>query len=65
MLLDSDIIRIRHMAEAVRQALEYTAGRCAAEVDASPPVKALLVRNLEILGEAASRVNAEMRSEHP
>ena len=65
MLLDSDSIRIRHMVEAIRQALEYGLGRTAADIDADPPVKALLVRNLEILGEAASRITPELRATHP
>jgi uncharacterized protein with HEPN domain len=64
MLLDSDSIRIRHMIEAVRQALDYAADRNAADIDADPPVKALLIRNLEILGEAASRITPELRAAH-
>jgi len=65
MLLDSDRIRIRHMVEAARQALEYSENQTAATADAEPPIKALLIRNLEILGEAASRVTPELRDAHP
>jgi len=65
MLLDSDTIRIRHMAEAIRQALQYAADRSTAEVEADPPLKALLIRNLEIPGEAASRITPQLRAEQP
>ena len=53
------------MVEAARQALEYSESRNALSVDAEPPIKALLIRNLEILGEAASRITPELRADHP
>ena len=65
MLPDSDSIRIRHMVEAVRQTIEYAAGRNAEDIEGDPPVRALFIRNLEILGEAASRVTPELREAHP
>jgi len=65
MLLDSDRNRIRHMIEAVGQALEYAGDRTRADLEKDIPFQHLLVRNLEILGEAASRVSPELRAAHP
>jgi len=52
MLLDSDQNRIRHMIEAISQAIEYAQGRTRAEVDQNIPLQHLFVRNIEIVGEA-------------
>ena len=65
MLLDSDHTRIHHMIEAARQALEYMQSRTRADLDVDPPLQHLLVRDLEIIGEAASRVSRGLRAAHP
>jgi uncharacterized protein with HEPN domain len=65
MLLDSERNRLHHMMEAAEQALDYACRSTREEVDGSPPLQHLLVRNLEILGEAASRVSPEFRAAHP
>ena len=65
MLLDSDKIRIQHMIEAATEALEYAHGRSSDELRQERPLQHLLVRDLEILGEAASRVSVELRTSHP
>jgi len=61
MLHDADITRLRHMSEAVREILEFTRGRDLPSVLADRPLQHLLVRNLEILGEAASRISPACR----
>jgi uncharacterized protein with HEPN domain len=65
MLLDSDRNRIRHMIEAARQAMAFVAGRQRDDLDSDPQLRLALVRALEIVGEAASRISPEMRSAHP
>jgi uncharacterized protein with HEPN domain len=65
MLLDSDKNRLRHMIDAASEALEHSQNRTRAELDGERALQHLLVRNLEILGEAASRVSPELRSVHP
>ncbi|HPO12208.1 MAG TPA: DUF86 domain-containing protein [Candidatus Hydrogenedentes bacterium] len=65
MLLDSDKNRIRHMLEAAVQAVEYAGKHSRLEVESNPPLQHLFVRNLEIIGEAASRISPELREEHP
>ncbi len=64
MRLDSDPARIRHMVDAAEEALEYAKGRTRADVDDDPPLRHLLIGNLIILGEAASRVSLALRAKH-
>lgn len=65
MLLDSDRHRIRHMVEAARQAMAFVEGRRREDLDSDPQLRLALVRALEIVGEAASRISLEMRSAYP
>lgn len=65
MLLDADINRLRHMAEAVQEILHYAQGRTPQSVLTDRPLQHLILRNLEILGEAASRISLPYRQEHP
>ena len=62
---DADLTRVQHMAEAAREIQTYVAGRSLATVRSDQPLKHLIIRNLEIMGEAASRVSAEFREEYP
>ncbi|MCF6287094.1 MAG: DUF86 domain-containing protein [Candidatus Hydrogenedentes bacterium] len=65
MLLDSDRNRLRHMVQAAEQAVEYACRRTIEEVENAPPLQHLFLRNLEIIGEAASRISPELRAAHP
>lgn len=56
MLPESDRIRLRHMLEAAEQAVAFASGRNRAELDANRLLSFALVRALEIIGEAASKV---------
>ncbi|MDQ1257512.1 MAG: hypothetical protein QG656_2118 [Candidatus Hydrogenedentes bacterium] len=65
MRLDSDLNRIRHMIEAISQAIDYAQDRTRSELEQDVPLQHLFVRNLEIAGEAASRISPELRAAHP
>lgn len=65
MLLNSDSDRVKHMIDAVEQALTYARDCSWAELQSNPPVQHLLIRNLEILGEAASHISSACRTAHP
>lgn len=56
-----DRVRLRHMLDAAREAVEIGSGHTAADL-ATDRVRALaLVRCIEIIGEAASRVETSSR----
>lgn len=60
-----DAVRIGHMVDAAREALGYAAGSSRTGLDANPLLVRALVKCIEVVGEAASRVSAETRAELP
>jgi uncharacterized protein with HEPN domain len=61
---DADL-RLRHMLDAAREAAQMIQGRTRADLDADRLLNLSLVRLLEIVGEAASRVPADERAKCP
>ena len=64
-MLIPDVVRLRHMHEAVVIALKMSAGRSRLSLDSDPMLAMALTRSLEILGEAASKLSAEARLQFP
>lgn len=60
-----DIIRLRHMLEAIEDASSFISGRARADLDSDKMLRFALVRCVEIVGEAAARLNEETRSSTP
>jgi uncharacterized protein with HEPN domain len=61
---DADV-RLRHMHSAAREAAQMARGKTRADLDVDRLLNLSLVRLLEIVGEAASRVPAPERANHP
>jgi uncharacterized protein with HEPN domain len=57
-----DAVRIRHMIEAAESIIEFVAGRERSELDTNRMLLFAVVRAIEILGEAASKVTDEARA---
>lgn len=53
------------MLEAAQTSLRYMAGRRRSDLDEDSMVRDAVVRQLEILGEAASQVTEATRAQHP
>jgi uncharacterized protein with HEPN domain len=60
-----DSIRVRHMIEAVQTALGFISGRQAADLDSDRMLLFALMRAIEVIGEAASKVSEEARRSSP
>jgi uncharacterized protein with HEPN domain len=60
-----DRIRLCHMADAIESALRFARGRNRAEFDSNEMLLFAVVRAVEVIGEAASRVSAAVREAHP
>ena len=60
-----DWVRLRHMLDAVRQALEFVTGRDRGDLDSDPMLLLALTRAVEIVGEAANHVSEEGRRKYP
>jgi uncharacterized protein with HEPN domain len=60
-----DRIRLQHMVEAAQAAQQFMAGRDRAALDQDQMLLFAVVRALEIVGEAATRVSPETRAAMP
>lgn len=58
-------VYLSDMLTAIRTVFEYTAGRSRSDLDDDPMLRDAVVRQLEILGEAAGRVTPPTRDAHP
>ena len=56
-----DLIRIRHMLDAASDALNFTAGRQRTDLDNDRQLLLSIVKSIEIIREAASKVSASTR----
>jgi len=60
-----DVVRLRHMHEAITRALEMTSGRNRQDLMSNSMLAMALTRCLEVLGEAASKLSDEVRLRFP
>ena len=59
------LVALRHMLDHAREAVELARGRSRTDLDADRLLQLALTRLVEIVGEAASRVPAELQGRHP
>jgi uncharacterized protein with HEPN domain len=64
-MLRTDKVRIRHILDASKEAVEFAKGRSRAELDSDRKLNLSLVRLLEVIGEAARGLSDELRTQHP
>jgi uncharacterized protein with HEPN domain len=60
-----DAIRIRHMIEAAETARQFVVGRQRSDLDENRMLLFALVRAIEVIGEAASKVSLETPTATP
>ncbi len=60
-----DLVRLQHMLDAAREAVELAAGKSRYDIENERTLNLSLVRLIEIVGEAASRVSLEGRTIYP
>ena len=61
----ADEVRLRHMLDAAQEALSFVQGRSRAELDENRMLVLSLVKDVEIIGEAAYRISEEARRDLP
>lgn len=64
-LTAQDAARLEHIATAIARARRYAGAGGREAFLADPKTQDAVIRNLEIVGEAASRMSAALQSEHP
>jgi uncharacterized protein with HEPN domain len=62
---EDETIRLRHMRDAASAALSFVRGRTRGDLDADRMLQFALIRAIEIVGEASTRVPAASQSAHP
>jgi len=60
-----DLIRFRHMLDAAEEALSFAAGKDRVHLNSDRMLVLSLLKEIEIIGEAASKVSAEARRATP
>ena len=60
-----DLIRIRHMYDAASDALDFVKNKTRNDLDDNRILALSLVKSIEIIGEAASKVSKESREQFP
>jgi uncharacterized protein with HEPN domain len=60
-----DTVPLRHMLDAESEAVRFSQGRTREDLNTHRLYQLAMVRLVEVVGEAASRVAAETRSKHP
>lgn len=61
----ADVIRVRHMLAAAQEAVGFAAGRQRAQLDHDRMLVLAVVKALEIIGEAASKISPAAREATP
>lgn len=65
MSLHEDTVRMRHMLDHATDAVRFGGDKNSQEIAGDRLLSLAIVRLLEIIGEAASRVSSETRATHP
>ena len=60
-----DSIRLRHMADHARKAVDLSQGRTRSDLDSDSLYELAMTRLVEVIGEAAMRLSPETRARYP
>ena len=63
--MSRDSIRLRHMLDAAKEALSFTSGKSRTDLESNRMLVLSLVKDIEIIGEAASQVSEEFKASYP
>lgn len=62
---DDDAVRLNHMIGYCELALGFVVGQQRHQLDSNKMLELAVVRAIEIVGEAASKISAEAQAKHP
>ena len=64
-MVDKDLVRLKHMLESTEAILSFTKGRRRVSLDKDRLLSSAVLRELEIIGEAANRVSEKTKKKFP
>ena len=59
-----DEIRLRHMLDAAKEAIEFAAGKSRRDLDNNRMLTLAITKSIEIIGEAATKVTESCKAEN-
>jgi uncharacterized protein with HEPN domain len=62
---EDDLIRLRHMLDAAREASAFATGKTRQSLDEDRGLTLILIQEITSIGEAASRVSPECAAQYP
>lgn len=65
MLPDADVIRLQHMLDAALEAMEFVENHSRDDLDTNRMLSRAIVHDIELVGEAASRVSPQTQIDFP
>lgn len=60
-----DAIRLKHMRDAAQEALTFAKGKTRSDLNDDRQLVLSIIKDVEIIGEAASKLSKEVRDNHP
>ena len=60
-----DLSRLHHIQDAAKEALLFMSGKTRKDLANDRMLQLAVIKDLEIIGEAAGRISAECRARHP
>ncbi len=60
-----DLNRLRHMLDAAKEAIKFTVNKSRKDLDRDRMLTLAIIKSIEIIGEAASKVSESCRSDYP
>ena len=60
----TNLVRVKHMLDAANEALSFVEGRARADLDDDRVLVLALLKSIEIVGEAASKITAEFQARY-
>ena len=64
-MIEADRIRIVHILEAAKEAVSFSSGKSRSDFEVDRQLQMAVVREIEIIGEAAGKVSQETRNKYP
>ena len=62
--MQHDMIRLRHMMAAAKEAIEFAVDKTRKDLEKDRILTLAIIKSIEIIGEAASKVTEEFKSEN-
>ena len=62
---ENDVIRVRHMLDFAKKAVQFNKGRSRADLDANEMLAMATIHLIEVMGEASRTISAGFRGRYP